>query len=445
MLIDHSVNCKCLDGVGVPRYARRRVANVIRDASSGPDYAAIIAMLGSVPLFASCSQHQLAQIANGGATVQFGPNCRLFTQGEPGDALYVILNGSVRVHTQDDAGNQVDLRTLSSRDSFGEVAVLDGGPRSASVSTMTTCEFFVLGRDAFVELLPRSPGLLVAVLKNLTATVRATTQRIVEEDTKQRLIRTEMELERYRSVAQMVAGVAHEINTPLGIVNTAAGIVKKHAMSEALAALTADPGTRTILDDLGEAADLIERNIRRAHQLVQDFNKLSVGEIADTLETLDLVDTLREIVGLYSIAARKAGLEVSIHNDVADGSAATWVGYRGCLSQVILNLLTNAERYAYPEGRGGVVQIRVTEAQHPRGPSFVVCVRDFGLGIASDALPRVFDPFYTTGRTSGGTGLGMAIVHHMVTSALDGSIELTSTPGKGTRVCLTFPKVIRQA
>jgi signal transduction histidine kinase len=109
---------------------------------------------------------------------------------------------------------------------------------------------------------------------------------------------------------------------------------------------------------------------------------------------------------------------------------------------VILNLLTNVERYAYPDGRGGKVLVRVAEETDRREPCFVVTVQDFGRGIPSEDLPRVFDAFFTTGRGKGGSGLGLAIVHNIVTSALKGSVAAESELDKGTRVTVRFPRTI---
>jgi signal transduction histidine kinase len=249
-----------------------------------------------------------------------------------------------------------------------------------------------------------------------------------------------MELASYRSLAQMVAGVAHEINTPLGTVNTAASIVKQRLAVEVLGQLAGEPKALAALDDAREAADLIAANIARAHKLIQDFKKLSVGQIVDTLEALDLINLVDDVVGLFKIKARQAKLAIEVRHDFSDPAARAWLGYRGYLTQVLLNLLSNIERYAYPHGEGGKVEIEIAADKHRPDEFFVLAVRDFGQGIAAEHLPNVFDPFFTTGRSKGGTGLGMAIVHNIVTTALKGSIELESRLGSGTTVMLSLPR-----
>ena len=395
--------------------------------------------LAAVPLFADLASDHLRLMAGAGRTRTLQAGDAVFREGDASDGLYIVLRGSVRIYKQHDNGTEVDLLTAGAGGYFGELALLDGGARSASVACLASCEFFVLEREAFLGLLAKSPQLLAATLSNLTQAVRKTSERVLQEAMEQLTIRTEMELARYRSLAQMVAGVAHEINTPIGIVNTAASVVKRRLSHELFAPLANDPRARATVDDVRQAIELIEANIGRAHKLIQDFKKLSVGQISDTKEKLDLAAVIDEVVGLFKINARQAKLTIDVRNHLPEAHRS-WLGYRGYLTQVLLNLFTNIERYAYPDGVGGRVEIDLSAAGGPTDVLLVIVVRDFGRGIAPENLPRVFDPFFTTGRSKGGTGLGMAIVHTLVTNALQGSIELTSELGSGTSVTLRLPK-----
>ena len=107
-----------------------------------------------------------------------------------------------------------------------------------------------------------------------------------------------------------------------------------------------------------EAANLADRHIERAHHLVQHFKKVSVGDLAAVRETVDLPALVRDGLELFRINARQSGLEINFDNQLAAGEA-TWQGYTGPLTQVLLNLLFNIERYAYPDGYGGVVEIEL--------------------------------------------------------------------------------------
>jgi signal transduction histidine kinase len=248
-------------------------------------------------------------------------------------------------------------------------------------------------------------------------------------------LQTEATLERHRSLAQMVAGVAHEINTPLGVINTAATILDSRVNNQDISDLFAD--NKEALEDIMEATDLIKRNITRAHNLVQNFKKISVNQTADIKESVNILDTIQESIELFKINARQANLEIIVQDNIKQSRA--WLGYPGYLTQIIINFLTNIERYAYPNNKGGKVIIDLADEEKNNQTYFVITVTDFGQGISSESLAKIFDPFFTTGRMQGGTGLGLAIVHNLITNVLEGNIKAYSELGKGTRFCITLP------
>jgi signal transduction histidine kinase len=246
-------------------------------------------------------------------------------------------------------------------------------------------------------------------------------------------------MERHRSVAQMVAGVAHEINTPLGIASTALSIIERRASSLQHGELfTTNNDTKEIIADILEAAAFLKDNVLRAHKLVEGFKKISVSQITETKETVDLAMLIKDAVDLFNINARRANITTHI-----DSSKVTykkeWKGYPGYFTQIILNLLQNIERYAYTSGQGGKVDITVEDHNDEK---FIIIVRDYGKGISAENITKIFDPFFTTGRDKGGSGLGLAIVHNIVTTALRGSIEVSSNIDKGTMFSIKIPKVI---
>ena len=123
-------------------------------------------------------------------------------------------------------------------------------------------------------------------------------------------------------------------------------------------------------------------------------------------------------------------------------SERIWDGFPGNLTQIILNLVTNADRYAYPADRGGTIEVFVTAVELRGEAAFEIMVRDRGKGIPEATLPQIWTPFFTTGRATGGTGLGLAIVHNIVTASLRGTIRVESTEGKGTSFFLRMPRTI---
>ncbi|MFN8371561.1 MAG: cyclic nucleotide-binding domain-containing protein [Anaerolineae bacterium] len=395
--------------------------------------------LKAVPFFSDFDQTQLAKLVAIGQIETYEARQIVLQEGDDSNELYVILHGSVRIYKHDAKGKEVELKAESSGEFFGELALLDGGKRSATVATLTPCEFFVLHRDAFLSLLQASPSLLGKMFTALAADVRATGERYFREELEKQRLQTEMELERHRALAQMVAGVAHELNTPLGIINTAAGLIRQRLQSDVMSKLVMDRKMKSTMEDIVEASVLMEGNVRRAHQLVQSFKNVSVSQIADTKERLDIAEVINETLSLFKINARKAKLDINFEDALGEHTHI-WHGYRGYLSRVLLNLLTNIERYAYPRDTGGKADILLS-ANDSKGV-YIVTVRDYGKGIPAENMTRVFDPFFTTGRADGGTGLGLAIVHNIVTSALHGTVTLESAEGKGTTFTLTFPQTI---
>ncbi len=384
------------------------------------------AALRQIPWFSNFSCAELESIARIGRTCLAAQDAYLFHEGDPGDSLYLILSGLVEVVRLADCGTEICLATLGAGNFFGELAIIDGGPRSASVRAKVPTALFVILRRDFLALFAKSPQLLPGLLIGLSGKMRNTNARYYEAAIQQNKMRVEQKINRLRSMGEMIAGLAHEINTPLGIVNHAASIIARRIDSDA-------PDAK---DDIREASRLIQDGVRRADKLVKAFKNLSASQVSDSKAAVGIRALIDECITLYALKARASRLNISVVDQLAPGDGQ-WEGYPGHFSQIMLNLLTNADRYAYPEGTGGEVWIVL--GSNPG--VYLVTVQDFGRGIAAEDLPRIFDPFFTTGRSSGGTGLGMAIVRNLVTSSLQGDIELDSAPGKGTAVKLTIPRI----
>jgi signal transduction histidine kinase len=362
----------------------------------------------------------------------------IFEEGDEADGLYVVASGLVRVVGVDDGGAEVTLTTLGPGELFGELALLEGGRRSAAVRAVEASRLIVVERDAFLALVSRKPAVALRFLAALSRLVRERTERVLREEAARREVELQAEVDRHRTLSQMVAGVAHELNTPLGTANTAADIVVKRLASDALASLVdADPRARSAMEDAREAGELLVRNLARAHRLVMSFKQVSVQQSTARLETVDLGALLADIVELFRIDARQLGLEVTFVDERSDAERP-WTGYPAYLTQVVLNLLGNVGRYAYP-GPGGWATVTLAAATRDERPAFTVVVRDEGAGIAPEHLDRVFEPFFTTGRSRGGSGLGLAIVRNLVRDALAGTIQLESAVGAGTTVTVTIP------
>jgi signal transduction histidine kinase len=333
------------------------------------------------------------------------------------------------------------LLTLLPGQIFGELAFLANLPRTADVVATSETQLLLLSREGFLGVLAAAPDDALILLVNLALILceRLATSTNVQTDvlTAAERLKAQQEIDRRRTLSQMVAGVAHEINTPLGIANHAASIVTELAHDLARAPLP--DASRETLDDMLAASRLMMENIARADRLVQTFKTLSVNQAVDTLDDVNLVQLTQDTVDLYRLKARASKLAVSVLDRLGD-HGDKWRGYPGHYAQIILNLLTNVDRYAYPDDQGGKVEIEIGLDHNTSRPDrYAVIVRDFGRGVAPENLERIFEPFYTTGRGKGGTGLGLPIVKNLVTESLQGEIDVASPPGAGLDVRMRLP------
>lgn len=369
--------------------------------------------LAQLDLFAELTDDELLAIAAVGEARELSADSPLFVEGAPGDAMYLVLAGTLRMQ-RDGAGGQ---RTVTQGDAVDLDAIVEGRPRTHSVYGAEPCSLLRFDRDAVLaSLSPRAVG---AVLRSLAERHRS-------------------EAQMQHSTLEMVASVAHDINTPLGIINQAASIIEDALRGARCEALAKDEDALATLSDIKDAAALIARGAGRARELVLQFRDAAVRELDVRLETVPLDELVRDIVALYRFAARERKLAIAV-GTLPDG-ANRWCGYPGYLSRILLNLLSNVDRYAYPDGAGGEVRIDLGRD----GDDFVITVIDRGAGMSDQQLATLFTPFVTTGRAIGGTGLGMPGVRRLVTSALEGTIHVDSALGQGTRVELRLPPSIQQ-
>ncbi|MEP7355862.1 MAG: HAMP domain-containing sensor histidine kinase [Anaerolineales bacterium] len=395
------------------------------------------AALRQFPFFAAFPDEQLGRLAARLPRVRLPAGSVVFSLGEASATMSLILAGRVAIHRLDEAGAVVELGTLEAHQTFGELALLSREPRMATVTTLTECDFLTLDRPLLLELIAgATPEAILSLFAMLSQQIRAANEGDFRKLLASRTLESQMEAARQRSLTQMVAGVAHEINTPLGVAATAASIVAREL--DRLEPLAADRQSKSAVADMREALGLMDGNLQRAHKLVQDFKKVSVSQLSDVKEALDLPEAIEDTLRLAQLTLKQRQIAVSFVNGLPAG-ADTWVGYRGYLAQILLNLLTNVERYAYPAGQGGPAEVGLAlEGER----DYRLTVRDFGRGIPPADLERVFEPFFTTGRSSGGTGLGMTIVYNLATAALKGRIDIQSALRQGTEVRLIFPRVV---
>ena len=389
-----------------------------------------------IPFFSEFNDDELQEVMKIGHEKRVESGHLLFKEGDVGDYLYIILEGRVRVfHSNEE--EQITLSTLAKGAFFGEIALLDGRPRSASVSTLAPCYLFCLGRLDFIKLLTHSSHMLVDLMRGLSTKIRSLNQDFVITSLQKRHVEDLAAIDRHRAISQMVAGIAHEINTPISIANQGAMFISETLTPVAISAVAEDEHSKEILSDVVDAAKLVAANTQRADKLVRSFKNLTDRQVVSSLEEVDLGELMNEIIALYPTRAKSSKFTIEVDNGIeGDG---LWLGYPGYLTQILLNLINNAQTHAYSKDSLGSVQITLTTDMD----RYVIKVKDFGCGISEENVQQVFTAFFTTKRGQGGTGLGMAIVQNLVTSDLQGTIDIDSKLGKGTIITIGFPKRLK--
>ena len=389
-------------------------------------------VLKGLPFFASFSLERLQEIIESARVVSPKANQVILRQGEHLDVMYLILEGSVKVQGQDSDGVTYQFGEIGKGHFLGEFASLQNEASRATFTTIEDSDLLAFDRAIMLDIIRRAdPEQVLNIFSVLEGQNNAASERGFREVLSRRLLASQMEVEKQRALTQMVAGVAHEINTPLGIIIAAVNIMARELASPV--EVTAQRAA-----EIAESLELMRLNVERADRLMQDFKKISVSQLKDEKQLFDISEAVEETVGLVLASLKRSQVQVKFHNELASDKK-DWMGYRGFLSQVLINLLMNVERYAYPKGMGGIVD--VTIALEDEG-HYRLSVKDQGMGISKENQTHIFDPFFTTGRSIGGTGLGLAIVHNLVTKDLGGEIKLQSEEGKGTEFVVIFPRVI---
>ena len=243
--------------------------------------------------------------------------------------------------------------------------------------------------------------------------------------------------EKLASLGQLVAGVAHEINTPIGIAVTAASFLENNTQ-ELQELFAAGKMKRSDFEDYLEQAResslLILKNLERAAQLIQSFKKVAVNQSAENIYAFNLNDYLHEIMTSLGPQLRKTRIEY--HIDCPEQLVVT--SAPSAISQIVINLVMNSLTHAYEPADAGLLSLVVVDL----GGKVELRYSDDGKGIPQDIIDKIFDPFFTTKRGSGGSGLGLNIVHNLTVQMLKGSVRCTSEVGKGTSFIILFPKEI---
>ncbi|MEN3348503.1 MAG: hypothetical protein V7632_2138 [Bradyrhizobium sp.] len=249
-----------------------------------------------------------------------------------------------------------------------------------------------------------------------------------------------IEAEKLAALGRLVAGVAHEINSPVGTSLTVASVLEQKCADFAAEAARGKL-KRSSLSDFIEvvesASSLLVGNLKRAADLVQSFKQVAVDRSYSERRRFDLCEVTEQVLSNLRPALPKNSLALDV--DLGPGLAMD--SYPGPFGQVLTNLFVNAVAHAFPDGQGGTITIRLRASGLDR---VEILFADNGCGMGGEVRRQAFDPFFTTRRDNGRIGLGLHIVHNIVTNRLGGELHLDSTPGMGTSMRITLPRVAPQ-
>lgn len=280
-------------------------------------------------------------------------------------------------------------------------------------------------------------GLDLTERKRLERDLRQSNAELVEAN--RNLVETRKQLiqsEKLAALGAMVAGIAHELNTPIGNSLMLASLLKDDT-EQLSTALTSGLGRSKLVDYLaktGEAAEILMRSLQHAADLVASFKQVAVDRASVQRRRFCLRNVVDEI-----LLTLEPGLRRTTHKIVCRiPSGINMDSYPGPLGQVISNLINNAVLHAFDGRQKGRIEI---SAEQEEPDQVRITVRDNGAGIKETHVARVFDPFFTTRLGQGGSGLGLSIVYSLVNDVLGGRIEVSSREGEGSCFTLTLPLV----
>ncbi len=244
-----------------------------------------------------------------------------------------------------------------------------------------------------------------------------------------------VEQETMASLGQLVAGVAHEVNTPIGISVTANSHLQE--LNDRLGNLFTQKKLKSkdlerYLEQANESIDIVGKSLNKADELISSFKQVAVDQSSDAIRTINLQQYIQEI--LTTLRPEIKRVKHEIHVDCVNEKVKC---NAGAIYQIITNLIINAIRHGFDDGVQGNMYLNI----YLQDNMIHLYFNDDGKGLNQAHLTRLFEPFFTTKRSSGGSGLGTHIIYNLVTQSLNGQIEVESEQGHGLHYKIRFPSV----
>ena len=263
-------------------------------------------------------------------------------------------------------------------------------------------------------------------LTDAVSHLKATQERMIEQ-------------ERLASLGALVAGVAHEINTPLGVAmlsSTNITDIVKNLTHKVEQQHLSKHDLESSLSDITESGNALVHNLRKAAELIANFKQVAVERNLTERSTINLKNWLLTQLSSLQPLMKQSGINV---NATLPEKTIILTTYPSKLSQVLVNIAQNVAVHAYDKSYTTEQKTLDIEVQD-KSDIIAITMTDKGMGMEQEILNKIYDPFFTTNRSSGGTGLGLSIVHSIVKGTLEGDIEVSSELGKGTQFTIMINK-----
>jgi signal transduction histidine kinase len=248
------------------------------------------------------------------------------------------------------------------------------------------------------------------------------------------------ESERMASLGGLVAGITHDVNTPLGVGVTAASFLQERLGNLKTSFEEKSLTTKNMENFINEAeqtANLLLTNLNRASELIASFKQVAVDQTSETEREINLNDYIRDI-----IKSLKPSFKHSNHEIVVNCPEDLYIRCApGAIAQIVTNMIVNSLVHGFEDTNDGKISLDVSADNN----TIEMRYRDNGKGLSNDDLDKLFDAFFTTKRGEGGSGLGTHIMYNLVTQSLSGHIEAQSKPGDGLQYTIRFPMKGKQA
>ncbi|PKG82476.1 hybrid sensor histidine kinase/response regulator [Colwellia sp. 75C3] len=245
-----------------------------------------------------------------------------------------------------------------------------------------------------------------------------------------------VESEKMASLGRLVAGVAHELNTPIGVGITGASFLHKKILHLKKSFESGDIRRKELTDFIEcapQSTEIILTNLHRAAEQITNFKLVAVDQTSERKRDINLIDYINQVVNSLSPALKVAAHKVNVLGD----NLIELHTIPGDISQIVTNLIMNSITHGYKNGEQGNITITVKQVNK----TVVLTYNDDGQGMEKSTSKMIFEPFFTTKRGAGGSGLGMYIVYNLVSQSLSGTISCISEVNKGTQFLIEFPLV----